>query len=80
MKEIADWVVVGCDKRVRDFNAVMPGLVPVGEDTAVLGVQNVQVDVVLEDLVSVRNNYGREQVCYAAEYLHFATRGPVRRA
>jgi hypothetical protein len=50
VQEVAYWVVIGCDKGVRDVDAVVPGLVPVGKDTTSGGVEEVVVDVVLQDL------------------------------
>jgi hypothetical protein len=30
MQEVAYWMVVGCDERVGDVDAVVPGTVPLG--------------------------------------------------
>ena len=51
MEQVANWVVVGCNERVGDVDAVVPRLVPVGQGAACGGVEEVCMDVVLEDLV-----------------------------
>ena len=50
VQQIADWVVVGCDEGVWNVDAVVPGLVPLGQGATGGGVKEVGVDVVLEYL------------------------------
>lgn len=38
MDEVAGGVIVSCDERVRDLDAMVPGLVPFSEDTTSGGV------------------------------------------
>lgn len=44
-------MVVRCDEGVGDVYAVVPGLMPAGEDAAGGGVQDVEMDVVLQNLL-----------------------------
>lgn len=50
MQEVACWVVIICHEGVWDLNAVVPGLMPVGESAAIRRVEDVSVDIVLEGL------------------------------
>jgi hypothetical protein len=56
VQEVARWMIVARDERVRDPDAMVPGLMPICKSAAIRRVQDVQVDVVLEDLRNCQND------------------------